>query len=556
MVSTGPISRSGSIRGFSTIDLGQGATPESIIPTNFSLTDLKARIDFIRENFDPDTLYTLINQILSHIQNENNPHQVTLAETGVNVVNLVYQAWLEQGNSGSLQDFYGVFFQVPDIDTSTGNPDSLMTVAGVQASISTHNLDPNAHQAIMDLVMPGTPPQALPTTAFDAKFGAPVNTVTTRSTSICVLDRNGNLVTVPPNTTAVDYSTGFASFPLWNARTNLVYPSDPNLQLQAVGSTNLINATAGTSPAWTLKVGPDGNPVTYLSENNAIGVHGYQFPIGVTVGNEYTTSIFVYPLTNTGGITFYFDQFPEFQLMLDLTDYSYTVTGENVIGYVQVLSNGWIRVGMQYVAPTTTVPNFIIAKTLTAVIGNTIPYQGNDQFLFGVFGCQHIADCGMSPYIPTTTDRASHDLTVVQMTINLVNATTGLLAVEYNHPSTISSQKRSLISLDPSLQIYTQSGTLTATAEDTDSLAVSIPITDTYNQQCFLAFSFTPGLNKLGATNVEKTTQPAGTINLSSGTTTITLGSSSTPFNGSISRFSLYPISDTNEEIEFLIGEA
>lgn len=550
------ISATGSIRGFNNIDLGQGQTRESITPTNFSLTDLKNRIEAIRNTFDPDALNNLIIEVLSHIQNENNPHQVTLSQTGADVINLVYQAWLSAGNSGTLQDFYLVFFNVSSnsitavsgTDAITGAPSSLITVSGVEALIAANDT------TLFSEVLPGTPPSVLPTTAYDAQFGIPFGATTSRNTPISVLDRNGNLSIVPANTVAIDYSTGIGSFPLYGSRTNLIVPSDPRLQV----STNILGATSFTSPRGTLNVGPDGTPCLVLVESLNLEIHGYETQITIDNAVEYTDTVFIYPFSNTGGITLYLNNYTNIAIMVDLSTYAVTTSDPSVIGYAQPFPNGWIRIGIQYIisglaAPITSI--LVIAKTPTAVLGQEALYPGTGANLFGVFGLQHVAGCGMSPYIPTTTTVESHDATSITIPFVMGSSSNGLLAVSYEHAKTVSVNPRILLTLEnQNIKIFMQSNQTNATTINADTSTTTVTATDAFDQFLKLAFSYSPTQNELAITNVPKIivagTVPAVTI----GSTNLILGDHTNPFDGSVSTFVIYPISDTNGQLEYLVG--
>lgn len=554
---SGKLAATGSIRGFSTIDLGQGQTVEQLAPTHFSLAELRKRIEEIRTKYDPDALNDLITTVLSHIQNLNNPHVVTLSQTDADVLQLVYQAWLSNGNSGTLQDFYVSFFSVADstiadaTNVETASPTSLVNVSGANELISIHNASATAHAELIDIILPGIPPNAPPTISYNAQYGLPSNTTCIRASELTVLDQNGNLTTISENTIAVDYSTGVAAFPIYGSRTNLIFPSNPIDQ----NNTNLLNVTSSTSPSGTLKVAPDGNPAMVLTDTETNAVHGYEISITLSDAVEYTDTVFIYPLTNTGGITIYLDAYPDIAIMLDLSDYTIFSQNSSVQAYVQPLMNGWLRLGIQYTAPTLTTCNLVIAQVQTAIFGTSIAYEGTGSVLFGLFGLQHVAGCGMSPYIPTTTEIASHDSTIIKIPMTLSNAAEGMLSITYEHAFSAGSQTRSLLSLDnTSLIITTTNNTLTAITENTDESTTSIDINDVFNQQVTLGFSYSSTERELATTNITSVTQTSTNIFLALDVT-IQLGSATTPWDGSISNFILYPIADSGQMLEFLIGE-
>lgn len=546
-------SNNGVIRGFKTIDLGQGQTPEIFQPTNFSLTELRQRVQDIRDNYDPDFLDSLIVQVLSHIQNHNNPHQVTLAETGADVVSLVYQAWLAAGNTGTLQDFYNVFFQVPIVSTAdnvaTATGTDLISVSGVETLIATHNTDPNAHTDLLNMILPGTPPSSVPSLAIDAQIGAIANCTVARSTSLTCIDPNGNLITYGPNQLAVDYALGYASLPLYEARTNLTYPSNP---LQAVNN-SILNAASSNSPILTLKTGPDGNACLVLTENNTINIHGYSFPVSVTSGVEYISSVFVYPLQTTGSLVLYLDT--NTMLFLNLTTLDVSTSSDAIQGYAQCFPNGWIRLGLQYVAAATETASITIAQTQLTELGVNLAYQGTTQPLFGLFGLQHVVGYGLSPYIPTTNAPASHDNTVIQLTTTLAVVANGLLSISHHHAESALASNRVIISLANALTISVNAEMIETIISNADNTTSTLTLPDVTDMCCVSSTSFSPTQYLFGSTGSAKISTTGDIINLVAGTNTITLSSSAAPFNGNISAMVLYPIADTDMTIEFLIGE-
>lgn len=550
------LSASGAITGFSSINLGQSNTPEVFAPTHFTLAEVSESIQAIRNNFDPSFLDALIVQILSHVQNTNNPHQVSLAQTGVNVVQMVYQTWLSLGNVGTLQDFYAIFFQITPLasasDITSGTSANLVSVLGVTQLITTHNTDLNAHVDLLTTIMPGTPPTAVPNFAFDAKIGVPAGVSLVCSTGITVLDRNGNLVTIPPNTAGIDYSTGHALIPLYGARTNTIVPSSPLL----APSGWLVNTTLSTAPSGTLKTGPDGQSCAVLSDTNALVLHGYAAPITYTQGLEYTSSLFLYPLQATGGVTIYLDAAPSLAVMLNLATLTLTTTATpGLFGYVQVFHNGWIRVGIQYVAPTTGAANLMVVQSASGILGQALPYVGTTTPLFGLFGLQHVQGCGMSPYLATTTIAVSHAASVMTLPTSVINATAGLLSVTYDQAYQITAQSRSLVALGSNFSLISNAGQISASIENTDGTVSYLNLPTSYNHLVTTAFAFSAGAYGFGTTGQPTTTLNGKTYSVAAGPITLTLGNTSgLSLDGGIQALALYPVGMVGDEIDFLIG--
>lgn len=558
---------SGTIRGFNSINLGQNNTVESITPTNFSLTELRDRINAIRTTFDPDYLEDLITRVLSHIQNTNNPHQVTLAQTGADILQLVYQEWLTLGNTGTINDFYAVFFQLLPVttatDIATASPTSLISVDGAEQLLAAHNADPTAHAVLIDEILPGTPPASFPAYAINAMFSVPAGVAAVRSTPITVINQDGSLSTVPANTPAVDYGNGIAEFSVYGPRTNSIYPSDPtiNTNIVKLGCTSVVvpKPTSGRSLA------PDGNAYLSLTESVSSEIHGLGIPVGMTTGALYTTTIFVYPFVSStpGGLTCYLNNYAStIAMVLDLTTMTIATTSASVIGYAQQLPNGWIRLGLQFTAPATDAPQFVVAKTLTPTIGSPVAYLGSGDPLFAVFGMQHVQGCGMSPYIPTTTSAALCDGTALSFPITIYNTVDAMFQVTYNHAQSNTGASRVIFALTQSGQntgitVSSVAAYIVAQIVNTDTTLASLQLNDEFDTPASVALSISATDYSIKSTGQARVNQ-ATTLGaaLAAGAATITFGGSATPFDGTISTFGYYPIADSSTNLEFLVGEA
>ena len=558
---------SGTIRGFNSINLGQNNTVEAIAPTNFSLTELRDRINTIRTTFDPSYLEDLITRVLTHIQSTDNPHQVTLAQTGANILQLVYEEWLTLGNTGTINDFYAAFFQLLPVttatDLATAAPTSLISVDGAEQLLATHNADPNAHAALIDEILPGAPPTSFPAYAINAMFPIPATVTAIRSTPITVINQDGSLSTLPANTPAVDYGNGIAEFSVYGPRTNFIYPSDPTVNTNVVlaGCTS----TVVPKPASGRSLAPDGNAYLLLTESTVSEIHGFGIPVGMTAGTLYTTSIFVYPFYNsiTDGLTCYLNNYATtIAMMLDLATMTVTTTNASVIGYAQQLPNGWIRLGLQFTAPATDAPKFVVAKTLTPTLGSPVAYLGSGELLFAIFGMQHVQGCGMSPYIPTTTTAALCDGTTLSLPITLYSGVDAMFLATYNHAPSNTGASRVIFALtqtgsNTGITVSSVTSYLVAQIVNTDTTLASLQLDDEFNTPAAVALSISAtdySIKATGQARVDQVTTLGAA--LTAGAATITFGGSATPFDGTISTFSYYPVADASTNLEFLVGES
>ncbi len=554
----------GVITGFGTIDLSPGNTTELLAPSHFSLSDLRARIDCIRQTFDPDFLDNLIVQVLSHIQNHNNPHQVTLGETGADVIGLVYQAWLAAGNTGTRSQFLAIFFQVlPPMassgDLASGTSPNLVSVANVTSVIAAHNSDPNAHADLLATIIPGSPPAADPSYALDAAWLPASGVAMAYNSNLSVINQSGLLSTVSANTTVVDYANGYPAFPLFATRTNLIFPSSPVSNGAAVA----VGGSLANAPNGSLLAGLDGASCKLVTETATNAIHGYQIPINMTAGVEYTTSLFVYPLKATGGITLYLDNHPTMAMIVDIATHTVSFTNASVVGRCQVLASGWLRIGLQYVAPSTASAHLMVIGTTTSVLGAPMPYLGTaGAALFGLFGLQHVVGAGLSPYIPTTSAVASHDNITLTATMNPRNTTTGIISFTMIQPSAFLSMMRILLVFSPELMLYTTNGQVVASTVNQDGSTSTLSSVMLFDHRVSAAFSYAASSLKIGTTSETKVAITGETMVLPSGAITAQFGASAggrgfagAYFEGWLQSMALYPIADTNEEIEFLVNQ-
>ena len=316
----------GSIAGFGEIDLSGDGTPEAIMPGNFSAAELTRRLLEIRRDLDPNELHRIMMMVQDHLQNLDNPHEVTL--------------------------------------------DAIIT---------------DVVKDMLEPFIPGTVPSTQPTFSFHALLSNLYPMTVTRSSEVTVIDVTGRLVTVPPNTLAVDYSEGHAQVSLWGEHRNLITCSNTVITSEGSG----IFATL-KSAIPNLKA-PDGSSAyVIVSDTTDTTEHGYS--ITITPGSVGTTSAFIYPLVSSGylvvapadsltGIVAYDKSF-----MIDLSTKKIVEQGELAIPHITQLVTGWMRVGLSsdYSAGQATDLHITYKPTL-----NDHVYEGTGLDLFAIFGLMH-----------------------------------------------------------------------------------------------------------------------------------------------------------------------
>ena len=76
-----------------------------------SVQDILGIISSIKQKINFLTWKELIDHLFVHISNKENPHQLTPEQLATTVIQLVYEAWLMEGYSGSMTEFVDMLFR-------------------------------------------------------------------------------------------------------------------------------------------------------------------------------------------------------------------------------------------------------------------------------------------------------------------------------------------------------------------------------------------------------------------------------------------------------------
>lgn len=280
----------GALHGWSEIDTGSGDLPQPI-PV-FSAEQVWARIQELRQTFDPERFRDLETQILDHLQNLDNPHHDRIASLVSNVVD-----------------------------------------------------------QILAPCLPGTAPSYGPCYGFVAELVSQLG-VTARATEITVVDASGFLRTVGPNLPALDHSTGEPFVCLWPEHTNALDNSD----VVTMTSAAAVNGRIYTPPMPGLLSPNRDTQYVVVEDLTSTAVHGYTFAVTAAPGEEWTSSLFVTALNPLlRYLILDCPDDPRIHLTLDLTTGVMTSASAEVIGHAVKLGCGWWRIGAQYVVGATPV---------------------------------------------------------------------------------------------------------------------------------------------------------------------------------------------------------
>ncbi len=464
----------GTIAGFNRIVVGPDNTIDAGAPPSvqYTIPELMEIISRLIADLDPKRLYDLTMKVQQHLQDFDNPHHVTLEDLTSDVIKDVLTPYMQ-----------------------------------------------------------GTPPSSDPIFSISAEDAEICETTIACASPTYVVNRFGNIVQVPPNTHAIDYSCGFPLLSVWEQRTNLFTNSQMHyngviLPLNAVeDSTSLVQGIGIGGAVYSVK--DDGS-------NNEHGIT-LTTPTPTNFSVLYTTSLFLYAYKATGIIRITKGSHTAY---LDLaTRHLGDTTGRFEVCF---LPNGWFRIGYQHSYLSSADRNIKITYALTDDVNE---YLGDDSLIFTVYGLQHEEGKGMSPYIPTvgsvvTRQEAKLTIDTSLNVFNLMNGTVGFRCKAHT-PFT----PRNIISVGSDYFVRMTSNLISVKLSDANNIAtVSLTNTDILQE-----FSFTYNNHHLLMISNDVTSeQNIPTPPVATGL--VTIG----PFAGSLYSFQTYGIHEGLEVLKYL----
>jgi len=222
----------GVITGFSQVTAEspeEGAIP--IQDNEYTLADLYVELSKLRGLFDPEKLKYIEKLIVEHVNDYDNPHETDLNKMNTSVEQELYNLWLEQGHTGTREDFLKVIFQYVKIAslsvTLLGQSlDQVPSVYGTAQVIKKHNEDLNAHAVIFENLFPGQEMIDAPTLSMDASVGLSAFAEVKRASTLSYIDEHGFLQEALEDVLPMDYLHGDPMFPIFGQITNLFKHSE------------------------------------------------------------------------------------------------------------------------------------------------------------------------------------------------------------------------------------------------------------------------------------------------------------------------------------------
>lgn len=138
--------------------------------------DLLKQINYLRQFMDKSELTSALNLLKAHISDLNNPHHTDLDQFTLEVADIFYKAYLENGGVGT-KDYYldALFKTLRVADLSEINDknkgDLLVSVRTAREIIEQHEQSSNAHDGLFVKMFPGQSIDSEPTKSFYSYLG-------------------------------------------------------------------------------------------------------------------------------------------------------------------------------------------------------------------------------------------------------------------------------------------------------------------------------------------------------------------------------------------------
>lgn len=599
----------GSISGWDRFTTAQ-ADESTHIPSNdheYTLPDLYLMLKKIMSRVDPDQIEYLIKSIQEHINDKDNPHQVSLDKMSTSVIKELYNLWINEGYEGSEDQFLKQLFQyvkIADLETTLAGKalDQVPSVYTTARSIDRHNESIDAHSNLITSMFPGSPLQGPPTYAvlgLVSQAKVPEDVIVERTGSIWVCNSFGHLIEVEPNTIKPDWTLGEPALPIFDGYTNSLYYSEDFSQLPTATNINKLKAHGNVTIEKSTSIYSPRVPDEFVwfmkeSQDTTAKEHYLSYATDVTKDKVYTFSIYVKPVNRRGAkikimprVSGVFD--PKYTADNDKGKLSFIafdfVSKEIYIpdqvkekgtmtGGMSELASGWWRIWVTFKSQISERSTNIFFY-LSDILGGDFSYIGNGASGAGVFGHQFSATTTVSPYIPTGNGERSCGDTTIQIPINNEwynkNASTVIVEVSNSRNTTINTGKPN--------EIYTVGdGSKKALSCNYPVTTVNYkPFFNVYNEQNKSIVSHYGNENTSLRTVVGQSFDNTSAIALSLGGDPITTSISTTVFsspkyiylgcptsststatsrlNGYLFRFEYYPFKCTEDNFKYFLED-
>ena len=172
--------------------------------------DLLKQINYLRQFMDKSELTSALNLLKAHINDFNNPHHTDLDQFTLEVADIFYKAYVENGGVGTKDYYLDALFKtlrVADLSeiNDKNKEDLLVSVRTAREIIEHHEQSSNAHDGLFIKMFPGQSVDLEPTKSFYSYLGINgdyvhligdtqnVSSTSTESNSFSFIDSTGYL---------------------------------------------------------------------------------------------------------------------------------------------------------------------------------------------------------------------------------------------------------------------------------------------------------------------------------------------------------------------------
>ena len=397
----------GSMSGFteySTKGLTYDNTPRPVITPE----DINKRIAELRRFLSIPEIEQSMQVLSDHLADKDNPHHTELSQFTEQVIDVLYNAYVEAGGKGSRGFYASVLFKVLHLaslsEMEAGTDElAVLSIAGVRSLLHKHETNPDAHAELIAKILPGKPMTDRPISALLASVGMPLNYCTaTGNVPYTYVDVDGILKTASSyNPLPKDYTYNEPLIACFGERTNYVAKSADFSTLTANNVTlgGKVIGPTNEKKAITIKTKLE------VTEN----VHELVYPdLTIGPGEDRTFSVFA-----KAGACKYF--------MLTYTDLANsTITVRAIFDLengqvflmnpldryraeITKLANGWFRcsLSMYHVYGQIEDLHMVFFKEKDPKLQD-FAYRAEDEVAGYLWGMQYENGNNPSPYIPTT----------------------------------------------------------------------------------------------------------------------------------------------------------
>lgn len=426
-------------------NIGEDKNPAPKSRTKFTIDDIYILLRKLKGMIDPKNIERIERIVIRHVNDKNNPHDVTIEQLVTTIMNELYNDFLNYLNRTkynneytieelreliSTEQFLKLIFQdvkLADEDEALAGTatNKMVTPYSLNKVVEAHNTSDDAHKDLFESLLPGTMHPYIPTIALIAECD-PVGGIVTnefftirRSATIqkfWYMNSAGKIVAnTDVNYLPVDYSSGRAAYPFFNIYTNYCKYSN-NFTNNTVTKTNVtVDNTSNSNPV--LSMIEEANRFTkktnkVISTANSDPVeHKLSYTLKVAdmqaaSPSRICVSIYAKPGTITNvGINVYQDTYHinnayHYNLDTNRIYFLEDMIDENITGYVDNVPGGWRR--LVYACDIDKSKDVKIDIALLDIFDSDFTFNGDTTKYCFLEGLQIEFDTDMAkPLVPT-----------------------------------------------------------------------------------------------------------------------------------------------------------